>query len=99
MSNSFNKWLKGFMLRRIHNMITCEEFESFILDYLDDGLPAAQKITFELHLKICAECREYLAAYKNTIGLCKAVLRGPHVPVPDDVPEDLIKAILDARDK
>ena len=39
-------WLKGFMLRRIHGMITCKEFEDFVLDYLDDELPALQRSRF-----------------------------------------------------
>ncbi len=41
--NSLLRWLKGFMLRHMHGMITCKEFEDFVLDYLDDELPALQR--------------------------------------------------------
>ncbi len=40
-------------------------------------------------------CREYLAAYQRTKEVCRAVFHSSNEPSPDDVPEDLIKAILD----
>ena len=93
------RWIKGMMLRRMPLMITCMEFESFILDYLEDELPSRQRRVFEFHLKICRECRDYLAAYRRTVALGKATLaEDPSAAVPENVPEDLIKAVLDARD-
>lgn len=89
--------LKGFMLKRMHRMITCREFENFVLSYLDGELSSRQKIVFETHLRICRECRDYLAAYQRASELGRAVLSSPNGPVPEDVPEDLVKAILDAR--
>ncbi|MDJ0910465.1 MAG: zf-HC2 domain-containing protein [Woeseiaceae bacterium] len=89
--------LKGTMLRRMHGMITCREFEEFVLRYLNDELEPKQKKRFEWHLRICRECREYLAAYKRTVEIGKAVLGREDDSVPDDVPEDLIKAVLDSR--
>ena len=93
----FRRWLKGFMLKRMHRMITCKEFEDFVLDYLDGNLAGRQESVFEFHLRLCRECREYLAAYQRATEVGRAVLPSPDDPVPDDVPEDLIKAILDAR--
>jgi len=90
--------LKGFMMKRMHNMITCVEFEGFIMDYLDGSLPGGQKKKFEWHLRICRECREYLAAYERTIEVGKTALGPAHEAVPNEVPEDLIKAVLDSRD-
>ena len=89
--------LKGAMLKRMHGMITCREFEEFVLSYLDGELPARQVKTFERHLWLCRECREYLAAYKRATELGETVVGPAHDPVPDDVPEDLIKAILESR--
>ena len=91
--------LKGFMLKRMHSMITCREFEEFIMNYLDGSLPNAQVRKFEWHLRICRECREYLAAYQRTIELGQAILGPAHQSVPEDVPEDLIRAILDSREE
>ena len=90
--------LKGFMLKRMYSMITCREFEDFIMNYLDGSLPGAQMRKFEWHLRICRECREYLAAYKRTIEIGKAVLGPAGDSVPKDVPEDLIRAVLDSRE-
>ncbi len=88
--------LKGAMMKRMHGMITCREFEAFVLAYLDGELPAKQAKRFEWHMRLCRECREYLAAYRRALGAGQAVL-GAEETLPDDVPEDLIAAILDAR--
>lgn len=96
-NTSVRRWLKGLFLKRMHRMITCTEFEAFVLSYLDGELPARQRSVFEWHLRLCRECRDYLAAYKRTIELGRAVLGPADDSVPEDVPEDLVKAILDAR--
>ncbi len=94
---STRRRIKGLMLKRMHGMITCQEFEDFILNYLDDSLPLKQRRLFEWHMRICRECREYLAAYERTIELGQAVLGAAEDPVPPNVPDDLIRAILDAQ--
>lgn len=91
------RWIKGMVEKHMPMMITCEEFEGFVLAYLEDELPRRQRSVFEFHLKICRECRDYLAAYRRTVELGKAVFAAPSAPLPDTVPEDLIKAVLDAR--
>ncbi len=90
--------IKGTMLRSMHGMITCREFEEFVLSSLDGELPARQARIFEWHLRICRECREYLAAYRRTIELGEAVLGPAHEAVPEDLPEDLVRAVLDSRE-
>ena len=91
------QWLKGFMLKHMHNMMTCKEFEDFVRAYVDDELPARQRSKFELHMRLCQECRQYLQAYQRTVEVSRAVLSTQKQPIPDDVPEDLVKAILKAR--
>lgn len=93
----FKRWLKGQMLKRMHGMLTCREFEEFVLAYLDGELTQKQLTRFNLHLRICRECRDYMAAYQRALDINKAVLGASEEPVPDDVPDDLIKAILEAR--
>lgn len=93
------RWLKGLMLKHMHRMITCVEFEEFVLQYLDGELPEKQRLVFELHLRLCRECRDYLAAYKRSMEITGAVSKQPDAPLPSEVPEDLIKAILDAREQ
>jgi predicted anti-sigma-YlaC factor YlaD len=91
-------------VRRIHGtmfklplMITCEVFEDFILAYLDDELSVKQKFAFEMHLKLCRECRDYLKAYRVSLTLAKDSVSETVTLLPDEVPEDLILAILEAR--
>ena len=78
-------------------MITCNEFESFILAYLEGDLPKRQKVVFEFHLKMCRECREYLQAYRASIELAREAHEAELKELTDQVPEDLVKAILAAR--
>jgi anti-sigma factor RsiW len=88
---------KGAMLKHMHRMITCREFEDFVLRYLDGELSTRQRSVFELHMRLCRECREYLAAYQRTIEVGREAFKSADEALPDDVPEDLIKAILEAR--
>ena len=93
---SMKRRLKGMMLKRMHSMITCLEFENFIQNYLDDTLPRTQRKLFVWHMRICKECRDYLAAYSRASELGQATLGNADEPVPQDVPEDLLQAIIDA---
>ena len=90
------RWAKGIMLR-MPLMITCREFEDFILDYCDDTLPDRQKFIFELHIKVCRECRDYLAAYRRTIEIAHRLSDNDQPELPDSVPDDLVEAVLAAR--
>ena len=78
-------------------MVTCRTFVEFLADYLFGDLPAAQRDEFEEHLSACVACVAYMKTYADTIELGKAAFKDPDAPVPADVPEDLIKAILAAR--
>jgi len=89
--------MKGVMFKYIPLMITCRQFEDFVLAYLNDELTGKQKLVFELHLKICRECRDYLADYRRTMELSKRAFADPDQALPGNVPEDLVKAILAAR--
>ena len=94
---------KPTLRRRIHGvmfklpgMISCQEFEDFVLAYLEDELSSTQRRIFEMHLKLCRECRDYLDDYNTTlraIGNLSLVEK----EALEEVPEDLITAILEAR--
>ncbi|MCR9137535.1 MAG: zf-HC2 domain-containing protein [Alphaproteobacteria bacterium] len=85
------------MMFRLPLMITCEAFEDFILAYLEGDLNARQTFVFELHLKLCRECRDYLDAYRKALELAKAC-GSDEAAVLQKVPEDLVAAVLAARD-
>ncbi|MDH3444496.1 MAG: zf-HC2 domain-containing protein [Deltaproteobacteria bacterium] len=78
-------------------MMSCAEFESFILDYLDDDLTPEQRAIFERHIAACDACRDYLVGYQQTVALGQTVFTSPEAPVPREVPEELVEGILKAR--
>jgi len=79
-------------------MITCRQFEDFLIDYLEGDLSARQKFVFELHLKVCRECRDYLAAYKRVVEVsARAGNAGEMDASLPPVPTDFINAVLAAR--
>jgi len=91
--------MKGAIGKYLPGMISCQEFETFIVHYLDDELNDQERAIFERHLNLCKECREYLQAYKQTIALGKAAFATSQAPILSDVPEELIKAMLQAKQK
>ena len=49
--------------------LVCQQIVELITDYLEDGLPRAQRRRFEGHLAGCEHCTEYLAQMRATIRL------------------------------
>jgi anti-sigma factor RsiW len=76
--------------------VTCQELVEFLMNYLDGALSEAERSLFEEHLGECPDCVAYLATYQDAVRLGKAVCAGEG-PVPAEVPEDLVRAILAAR--
>jgi anti-sigma factor RsiW len=79
--------------------MTCHELAEFLMAYLDGELPAAQREEFERHSADCPPCKAYLRSYRQTIALGRSICHDPEGPVPEQVPEDLVLAILAARKK
>ncbi len=94
---SLKRRMQGIMFR-MPLMITCREFEDFIIAYFEGNLPKNQRRLFEIHLRFCRECREYLAAYKASMEAAKQGLSDDAMALPEEVPEDLIAAVIGSRD-
>jgi anti-sigma factor RsiW len=77
--------------------VTCREFVEFLWKYLGDELSAEERSSFDAHLERCAKCVRYLQTYQDTIKLGKFALKESEEPVPDEVPEELVQAILSSR--
>lgn len=77
-------------------MLTCRDFIDFLLAYLSGELPAGQRTVFEGHLGECPACCAYLHSYQQTVRIEKAACGCDDAP-PADAPEELIRAILAAR--
>lgn len=76
--------------------ITCQQLIDFIASYRDDELTTDQRGEFERHLAVCPSCVAYLKTYEQTVLLTRA---SADDPVPEEIPEALVKAILEARQK
>jgi anti-sigma factor RsiW len=77
--------------------VTCREFVEFLYDYLLGGLGAEQTAAFNVHLAACPSCVAYMKTYAASVRMGRAALAPSEDPVPADVPEELVKAILEAR--
>jgi anti-sigma factor RsiW len=77
--------------------MTCRELVAFLMEYLSGGLPDTDRAAFEEHLAECDACVAYLKSYEETVRLGKAAFMDLDNPVPDEVPEELVHAILSVR--
>jgi anti-sigma factor RsiW len=79
--------------------VTCRDFVDFLSEYFSGELAAAECAEFDAHLAECPTCVVYLDSYRKTIQLIRMARDHPEERVPDEVPEELVKAILAARAK
>lgn len=77
----------------MHSEVTCREMLTFLAEYLSGALPPARRAAFDDHLSRCAECVAYINNYQAIVRLAKRASE----PLPDDVPEDLVRALVAAR--
>lgn len=75
---------------------TCREVLDFLAAYLGGELAPDVEAAFERHLRACPPCCDYLAGYRETVRLARDAWAEDE-PVPDDVPEELVRAILASR--
>lgn len=58
----------------------CEDVRDFLMDFLDNKLPATDTIMFRLHMFLCSPCRQYMGQYNNSVDLAKNILDDPPPP-------------------
>src|SRR5262249_28542364 len=80
-------------------IMTGGEFMEFLASSFDGQLAEDVRLRFDAHLGAGPDCAAYLNSYATTVKLAKGAIRGWDDPLPADVPEDLVKAILRARHK
>ena len=79
--------------------MTCQELAVEVAHQEVRELPEPQRASFADHVDLCPPCKAYLDTYRETIALGKAVCADPQGPVPQDVPDELVEAILAARSR
>ena len=86
----------SWMLRSLPGMLTCEELEGFVHDYVEQALDARSRARFERHLRLCPMCRVHFDEYVRTIALGQQLCEDDD-RLPEGMPEELVGAILTAR--
>ena len=81
----------------MQSQLTCRELVDFLAEYLEGGLPDDQRARFNAHLAACPSCVSYTRFYQETLRLGQSVFSCSDENVPGDVPENLVRAILDVR--
>jgi anti-sigma factor RsiW len=79
--------------------VTCQEIADFLMDYLDGALPEEQRTVFDEHLRECPDCVAYLQSYEMTVKAVQSTRIATEDLRQDEIPEDLVRAILAARNR
>lgn len=86
-------------LMKLAREMTCKDFVEFLNDYVDDELSAERRAMFERHLSICPDCTAYLQSYRATMTRSVWSMGRSVDRVGDELPPELLQAILEARQK
>ncbi|NOX69761.1 MAG: zf-HC2 domain-containing protein [Gammaproteobacteria bacterium] len=78
-------------------MLTCKQFDEFMMDYLEGNLPFWQKVSCGLHLRMCRKCAKFVDQYRRVVLLEKDALLPSADSIPEAVPEELVNAALAYR--
>lgn len=78
--------------------LSCRELVDFLDDYLEGKLEPSRAELFESHLGICEDCTNYLASYSWAKAAGARAL-ADHEERWERPPEDLVRAILTARER
>ena len=76
-------------------LLTCQEVLDYLTEYLDGTLPPGEHVRMEEHLAVCPDCVAYLKNFQATIAISRRACAED--PALNQVPEDLVQAILAAR--
>lgn len=72
--------------------LTCRELVELVTDYLEGALTPSERVRFELHISICADCTTYLDQMRATVA---AVGKLPAESIPPASRDELLRAFRD----
>ena len=75
--------------------LTCRELSDFLAAYFARELGPDERSIFEAHVAECPDCVAYVRNYAETMRLAKDAYDDDRIPA--DVPDELVRAILEAR--
>jgi anti-sigma factor RsiW len=77
--------------------LTCREVADFLMAYEDGELSEAARREFDAHLAVCPDCVAYLESYRATVALGRRAFADEDAAAAEQVPEELVEAVLAAR--
>lgn len=80
----------------MNEFITCQALIDFLDDYVEARLSPPERARFDEHLEVCDACVRYLKSYRGTVRALSLVA-SQDAGVPEDVPRELVRAVLAAR--
>ncbi len=86
--------MRGWMNRNLPYMLTCEQVDNAMVDYLDGALRRGPRRRVELHRRLCPDCRAFTESYAATIRATRAGSGGDAPP-----PPGLVEAVTDRLDR
>jgi predicted anti-sigma-YlaC factor YlaD len=72
--------------------LQCRQVVELLTDYLEDVLPAPQRVVLEQHLLFCEGCEHYLTQLRTSIDLTGKLLQ-------EDVPTAVLDGLLGLLDR
>ncbi len=75
--------------------MTCADVIGGMMMYVEGTLTPRRREAAERHLSGCLECQDYLQTYRRTIDYA----RGTAESAAQGLPESLVRAVLEARDR
>ena len=79
--------------------IPCSEVLEFLWAYVAGELPPERVHELDRHLAVCPSCVAYLDSYRKTIELSRESFQPDQCEPEEELPEELIQAVLAARRK
>lgn len=79
--------------------MTCQDVIEFLMDYIAGTVPPRERALFEEHLAICPSCVAFLQNYREVMSMTKDSLPAPGTEYAGAVPDELVHAILAAREQ
>ena len=91
------RYLGSVYLKFFPGQVTCREFESFIIDYVEGELSDRQRKMFDWHMVICPMCKVHFETYRKAIELGQKVFEEESDEVPESVHSELVNAVIASR--
>jgi anti-sigma factor RsiW len=80
-------------------ILTCRDLTGFLDDYVAGVLSPRMRGEADRHLALCPRCVDYLVSYRETIRLGRSAFDCPDAALRDDIPKELVSAVLAAIDR